>query len=129
MKILVVDDSATVRMFYRAALASCGLAIDEASDGEQALAMALLHAYRLYIVDINMSNMDGLSFVRALRARDDVLQAPVIMISTQSTQQDAAHASQAGANLYLNKPVAKETLQYYVRVMSGMDASAAEERR
>jgi len=122
MKILVVDDSATVRMFYRSALAAFPAGIDEAPDGEKALAMALTQDYGLYIVDVNMSNMDGLTFVRALRARHDVMQSPVIMISTQSREQDATLAWQAGANLYLKKPVAKETLQYYVSAMTSRRA-------
>lgn len=118
MKILVVDDSATVRLFYRSVLEPGGYEIDEARDGQQALVMALSDSYQLYIVDINMLYMDGLCLLRMLRARDDIAQAPVIVISTQSSKEDEMLAKQAGANLYLSKPVARNALAYYAGVMA-----------
>lgn len=124
MKILVVDDSATVRMFYRSALESEACRIDEAQDGQQALVMALSERYQLYVVDINMSYMNGLSLVRALRASSDVAQSPIIVISTQSKAQDALLARQAGANLYLTKPVSRQALRYYADVMASRETGS-----
>ncbi|MDQ7039317.1 MAG: response regulator [Rhodothermus sp.] len=118
-RVLVVDDAPTVRMYHREILESLGLAVDEAYNGVEALEKALTQPYDLYVVDINMPEMDGYRFLRALRQQPEFPQRPAIMVSTEAADIDRVQAFQAGANLYLVKPVKPEVLRQYVQLLLG----------
>ncbi len=118
-RVLVVDDAPTVRMYHREILESLGLAVDEAYNGVEALEKALTQPYDLYVVDINMPEMDGYRFLRALRQQPELPQTPAIMVSTEAADIDRVQAFQAGANLYLVKPVKPEVLRQYVQLLLG----------
>lgn len=135
--ILVVDDAATVRMYHRKMLGDAGWQIEEAVNGMEALEKIAQRgtkpSFDLFVSDINMPRMDGYAFVRALRAlgsqssagRDDtVLQAPVLMVSTEAQTHDADAAFAAGANAYLVKPARPAELVLTVALMLG-DREAA----
>jgi two-component system chemotaxis response regulator CheY len=117
-KILVVDDSPTVRMYHRQILESAGHIVDEAENGMEALEKAQQNQYDLYVVDINMPVLDGYSFVRRLREGEGKL-APVIMVSTESEAKDIDYAFKSGASLYLIKPVRPEDLIVNVKLLTG----------
>jgi len=116
-RILVVDDAATVRLYLRALLEH-SYEVDEAVNGVQGMEKAVDSPYDLYIVDINMPKLDGLGFLRALRA-ESLPQAPAIVASTQNRPHDRQMAWKAGANLYLTKPLQPDSLQAGVRVLLG----------
>ena len=116
--VLIVDDSATVRMYHRGILESAGYAVAEALNGIEALEKALDAPFDLYIVDINMPRLDGYGFLRELR-RQDVPQSPAIMISTEASARDESAAYRAGANSYLVKPVRPSELLTHIRLMVG----------
>jgi two-component system chemotaxis response regulator CheY len=118
-RILIIDDSATVRMYHRSILESAGYVADEAVNGMEALEKALTTSYDLYLVDVNMPRLDGYSFVRELRSHTAISQAPSIMISTEAEAIDQTKAFEAGANLYLVKPTRPDILLPYVRVLLG----------
>ncbi len=67
-RILMVDDSSLVRLYYRSALEKAGFIVEQAINGMEAMEKALAHDFDLVIVDVNMPKMDGLSFLRVLRA-------------------------------------------------------------
>ena len=117
--VLVIDDSATTRMFYRATLESAGFAVDEAANGFEGLEKTMLAPFDLVIVDINMPKMDGLEFLAELRRREEVRSLPAIVISTQQRTQDRARAHAAGANAYVVKPIDPQALVAYGRLMTG----------
>ena len=119
-QILIVDDAATVRMYHRAILEDAGYAVQEAVNGVEALEKALAPgaAFDLYIVDVNMPQMDGYSFLRALRGQD-IRQAPAIMVSTEGEDGDRRQAFAAGANLYIVKPARAENLLRHVHLLLG----------
>ena len=117
-RVLIIDDAATVRMYYRNTLEAGGIEVAEALNGIEALEKALENPFDLYVVDVNMPKMDGYGFLRELRGRD-LPQAPAIMISTEAQRQDQALAYAAGANLYLTKPVKPEQLLGQVRLLLG----------
>ena len=94
-KILIVDDSLTVRMYHRQILQSAGYDTDEAEHGMEALEKAQLTKYDLFLVDINMPGLDGYSFVKKLRSGEGNL-APVIMISTESDAKDVDISMSSG---------------------------------
>ncbi len=116
--ILIVDDAATIRMYYRSVLVPAGFCIDEAINGIEGLEKALAKPYDMYIVDVNMPQMDGCSFLKELRSQA-IPQAPALMISTEAELVDRHHGYQVGANSYLVKPVKPTQLLQYVRCMVG----------
>ena len=119
-RILVVDDSSLVRLYYRSALEQAGFEVEQAINGIEAMERVLSQPFALVVVDVNMPRMDGLTFLRALRrGASDVATLPALMISTESETQDIAAATAAGANLYLVKPVAEAQLVHYVCVLTG----------
>jgi len=120
--VLIIDDSATTRMFYRATLESAGFAVDEAANGFEGLEKTMLAPFDLVIVDINMPKMDGLEFLAELRRREEVRSLPAIVISTQQRAQDRARAHAAGANAYVVKPIDPQALVAYGRLMTGTSA-------
>src|SRR3954469_1725084 len=119
-RILVVDDSSLVRLYYRSALEKAGFKVEQAINGMEAMEKALAQRFDLVIVDVNMPKMDGLSFLRVLRsANADVASLPALMISTEADQQDRDDARAAGANFYLVKPVSEAALVHYATVLGG----------
>ncbi len=116
--ILVIDDAATVRMYHCNILIGAGYHAEEAINGIEALEKALTNRFDLYIVDINMPKMDGYEFLKELRSQD-IEQAPAIMVSTESASNDQVLAYNAGANLYLVKPVKPKELLSYTRLLLG----------
>jgi two-component system chemotaxis response regulator CheY len=119
-RILVIDDAALVRAYYRQALEQAGYEVDEAFNGLEALEKVLMQNYDLVIVDVNMPQMDGMTFLRSLRSRDlPVGGIPALVTSTEAGQQDIIAARQAGANYYLTKPVKQEALIDWVAILCG----------
>lgn len=119
--ILIVDDAATVRMYHRSILEEAGYAVAEAVNGLEALEKTAVAEFDLYLVDVNMPQMDGYGFLRALRAADGA-QAPAIMISTEAEDGDRRLAYEAGANHYLAKPTRPQQLLRVVRLLLGESA-------
>lgn len=119
--ILIVDDAATVRMYHRSILEEAGYAVAEAVNGLEALEKTAGAAFDLYLVDVNMPQMDGYGFLRALRAANGA-QAPAIMISTEAEDADRRLAFDAGANHYLAKPIRPQQLLRVVRLLLGESA-------
>jgi len=108
-RVLLVDDSLTVRMYHRQILEKDGFECDEAENGMEALEKAQLNEYDLYVVDINMPVLDGYSFVKRLREGEGHM-APVIMVSTESESKDIDLAYESGASMYLIKPARPDDL-------------------
>jgi two-component system, chemotaxis family, chemotaxis protein CheY len=120
MRILVVDDSSLVRLYYRDALEKAAYEVEQAINGIEAMEKLLTQAFDLVIVDVNMPRMDGLSFVRALRRSPPaVATLPALMITTEAGAQDIEDARIAGANFYLVKPVSEADLLRHAAVLTG----------
>lgn len=120
LRILVVDDSSLVRLYYRDALERAGFEVQQAGNGIEAMEKALAQAFDLMIVDVNMPKMDGFSFLRALRrSASDGAAVPALIISTEAGAGDIREAREAGANFYLVKPVSEADLQRHAAVLAG----------
>jgi two-component system, chemotaxis family, chemotaxis protein CheY len=120
-RVLVVDDSALVRLYYRSALEKAGFEVEQAINGIEAMEKVLSEPFHLMIVDVNMPRMDGFTFLRSLRSSaGDSATIPALMISTESEEQDAAEARAAGANFYLVKPVAEADLVQHAGILAGV---------
>jgi two-component system chemotaxis response regulator CheY len=120
-RVLIVDDSSLVRLYYRSALEKAGFAVEQAINGIEAMERVLSKPFDMMIVDVNMPRMDGFTFLRALRrGAAGVATLPALMISTESEVQDIAAARTAGANFYLVKPVGEAELLRHVRILTGV---------
>jgi two-component system chemotaxis response regulator CheY len=106
-RILLVDDSATIRQLLKFGLSRIGNAVvcDEAADGQQALKMIDKQHYDLILADINMPVMDGLKMLEQLRLKPEHKAIPVVMITTEGAASDQQKAMEQGASAYLTKPV------------------------
>ena len=104
---LIVDDSSVMRKIIERALRHAGLALEEvfeASCGSEALEVLRRRRVDLILSDINMPQMDGLEFLRQLRTEKLAPDAPVVMITTESSEDHVRRAIEAGANGYIRKP-------------------------
>src|ERR1700733_14015540 len=118
--ILVVDDASLGRLYYRSALEQAGYRVEEALNGIEGLEKLLTMAVDLLIVDVNMPQMDGLTFLSKLRDKEGLLASiPALMTSTESGEQDFEAARAAGANFYLVKPIERETLVEFAAMLCG----------
>lgn len=122
-KVLVVDDSKTVRQYHREILKQKGYDVCEAENGMEALEKSLVNEYELFLVDINMPVMDGYSFVKELRGEESYRFTPVIMISTEAEDHDRISAYKNGANLYFTKPVKPDDLVGSVDILTYRSAA------
>jgi two-component system, chemotaxis family, chemotaxis protein CheY len=111
MRALVIDDSRTVRIILRQALAEAGLEVVEATNGREGLDRLRAHDdVELVLVDWNMPEMNGLEFVQAVRAQRQYDAVRIMMVTTETEQEQVVRALGAGANEYLMKPFTKEVL-------------------
>ncbi|GBD03471.1 Chemotaxis protein CheY [bacterium HR19] len=102
---LVVDDSEIVRKIISNMVRKLGFEPVEAVDGIDAIEKSLEHDVKLFVVDINMPGLDGISFVRRLRKTARYKDSPVVIVSTEAGEKDMQIAFEAGADLYFTKPV------------------------
>ena len=103
--ILVVDDSPLVRRAIRRIIEPMGFRVDEAGEGQEALSyMESGKDPVAVLLDVEMPGMDGLTFLKTLRQRQDLPQPPVVMCSTVHAVATIAEALQAGADEYIMKP-------------------------
>lgn len=116
MRILVVDDSTTMRRIISNSLKAVGFDdIVEAGDGQQAL--AAMEGVSIVLTDWNMPNMDGLTLVKSLRGAPATARLPIIMITSEGARDEVMEALAAGVNDYIVKPFTKEVLAEKVRMI------------
>ena len=118
-RILVVDDSSTMRKLLGHILVPAGYQVLEAEDGVRALEQLAQQDVQLVIADLNMPQMNGLELVQALRKEPKFIDLPVIMLTTQSDEETRKRCLTAGANLFLVKPVPKDMVLFKVHSLLG----------
>lgn len=120
---LIVDDSSVMRKIVERALRQAGLPLSkvhEASSGVEALDLLKDEQVQLILSDINMPMMDGLEFLRQLRAQELAPEVPVVMITTESSEEHVKEAILAGAQGYIRKPFTAEQVKDRVLPLLGM---------
>jgi len=102
--ILTVDDSTSMRQMVRATLQSAGYGVVEAADGQEALDFARTTKVDLVISDVNMPRMDGIKLVSELRALPNYRLTPLLLLTTESSQEKKLEGKRAGATGWIVKP-------------------------
>ena len=111
-KILVVDDSSTMRRILKMTLSKCGFSdVTEASDGKEGLEKCQSDQYDVVLTDWNMPNMDGMEMIVSIRALPGYEETPIMMVTTEGAKDDVIEALTRGANSYIVKPFTPETLK------------------
>jgi two-component system chemotaxis response regulator CheY len=118
-KVLIVDDSRTVRDLHGFMLESGGYQVCQAINGSEGLEVALSTQFDLIVTDVNMPQMDGYEFTRRLRATTGYETTPVIIVSTESEARDKTRGFEAGANVYVVKPARPNDLLANARMLLG----------
>ncbi len=118
MRILVVDDSTTMRRIIINSLKAAGFTdLVEAGNGEEAL--KTLDGVNLILTDWNMPVMDGLSLVKEVRSDAAMNSIPIIMVTSEGARDEVMEALAAGVNDYIVKPFTKDTLAEKVKLITG----------
>jgi two-component system, chemotaxis family, chemotaxis protein CheY len=102
--ILAVDDSASMRKMVTFTLTGAGYHVIEAVDGQDALEKAQTHSVSVVITDQNMPRLDGLGLTRALREQPRFQSTPILILTTESSDQMKMAGRAAGATGWLVKP-------------------------
>jgi len=108
--ILVVDDSASLRQVVGIALKSAGYTVIEGCDGKDALTKLDGRKIHLVISDVNMPNMDGISFVKAVKQMPAYRFTPIAMLTTESQDSKKQEGREAGAKAWVLKPFRPDQL-------------------
>jgi len=109
MRVLIVDDSKTMRKIERSVLVKLGYEdIEEAVDGQDAMSKVAAVKPNLILLDWNMPVMDGITFLKNFRAKDK--STPVIMVTTEAEKSRVLEAIKTGVNNYAVKPFTPESI-------------------
>jgi two-component system chemotaxis response regulator CheY len=120
MRILVVDDSSTMRRIIANTLKKIGCEdIVEAGNGAEGLQQIGAGGVEFVVTDWNMPIMNGLEFVRQLRGIAAMAQVPVLMVTTNAEHSDIAGAKEAGVNDYVVKPFTPDALKEKMNALLG----------
>lgn len=128
-KILIVDDSATIRKMVRASLRQLVAAeFVEASNGLEAIEQIALGAVALMILDLNMPDMHGVDVLKFVRKHQSSRDVPVVVLTTRGDDSSRETALAAGATQYLTKPFVPQVLLSTARELLGPEAPAIRDR-
>ena len=114
IRTLIVDDSSVMRKIVERALRQAGLdllVVHEAGSGTEGLDLLKTNQVDLILSDINMPSMDGLEFLRQIKAQNLAPGVPVVMITTESSEEHVKQAIQSGAQGYIRKPFTAEQVK------------------
>lgn len=117
--ILAVDDSGSLRQMVAFSLNAAGYQVVEAVDGNDGLDKAKRQIFDLVLTDQNMPNMDGLTLIKSLRALANYQSVPILMLTTESSDEMKSMGKSAGANGWLVKPFDPTRLIDVVRKVIG----------
>ncbi len=111
MKVLVVDDFATMRRILRNILKQIGFTnINEADDGKSALKMLKKERFDLVMCDWNMPEMPGIELLKAVRSDEELKDLPFVMVTAEAQKENILEAVKAGVSNYVVKPFTAETI-------------------
>lgn len=109
-RILIVDDDEMVLIALNELLKPEGYEVDSAGSAREALEKIEKSRYDLLMLDIIMPEMNGLELCKIIRKREDCSETPIVFLTAKSREEDKAHGLDAGANLFLSKPISPDKL-------------------
>ena len=109
-RLLLIDDSLSIRKFVGRMLVSAGYPFDTAVDGEDGLRKASTTHYRMILTDLEMPKLNGFEVIQALRSRPETRHTPVVVMTTRARDKHRQMAMNLGADSYLPKPVEERML-------------------
>jgi DNA-binding response OmpR family regulator len=123
MKIVVAEDSSTVRRLVAARLTADGYQVVEAEDGEQAVALTRAETPDLLVLDKVMPKLDGFEVIRLLRSDPLTAAVPIVMLTERTNEEDVLGGLQLGVDEYMPKPFSPHELSARVRRVLARAAS------
>lgn len=115
MKIMIVDDCQTTRKLLGHYLKIRGYSVVFAENGLDALEKLGTDTVNLIMTDLNMPYMDGMELIKALRADPDFSEIPILMVTTESDEEERERALTSGANGYVVKPVTADAIAQNIK--------------
>lgn len=115
--VLIVDDSSVMRKIVERSLRQAGLALEkviEADNGVDALNLVQTNTVDLILSDVNMPKMDGIEFLRQIQSIESAKGIPVLMITTEGSEQKVVEAISLGARGYIRKPFSADQVRQQV---------------
>lgn len=109
-RILIVDDSESIRELVGFTLESAGYAVEKGCDGVEAIELLNGREVNMIITDLNMPNMDGIQLIREIRKKQEYASVPILMLTTESQAAKKEEAKAAGATGWIVKPFVQEKL-------------------
>jgi len=123
-KLLLIDDSLSIRKFVGRMLETAGYEVDTAVDGEEGLRKASMKNYRLILTDLEMPKLNGYEVIQALRSRPQTQQTPIIVMTTRAGDKHRQMALNIGASAYIAKPVEERALIQELERWIGQESAA-----
>ena len=117
LKVLIVDDSPTIRKMVRASLLPLDLQLDEAGNGLEAIERLAVSHFDAMVLDMNMPDMHGLEVLKFVRSHQPYQLIPIVILTTRSDDTSRTTLMAAGASLYLTKPFVPQALAQEVRAL------------
>ncbi|BDU75536.1 response regulator [Mesoterricola sediminis] len=108
--IMIIDDSVSLRQVVGIALAGAGYEVIEACDGQDALSKLTGQKVHLMVCDVNMPNMDGITFLKTVRTLPAYKFTPIIMLTTEAGEEKKKEGQAAGARAWVVKPFKPDQL-------------------
>lgn len=120
MKVLIIDDSEMVRNYYYYILKNAGFDVISAIDGADGIEKLFkTPEINLIVSDINMPNMDGYTMIEKIRMDEQFEDLPIIIISTENEAADKQRGYDAGADVYIVKPIDPNILIENIKLLVG----------
>ena len=116
--VMVIDDSSIIRQIMRSSFEHAGYEVIEAADGQRAVQLLDGRRFAAVICDMAMPSLDGLGFVKAMRAMHNYKFTPVVMMTTESREEKKAEAKKLGVHAWANKPCPPSELVQLVKRLS-----------
>lgn len=118
-KILCIDDSSTIRMLVKKTLDPLGYEIGEADDGTSGVEASLKGGVELFIVDVNMPQMNGFECVEKIKTNPSYAKTPIIFLTTESSAEKKEQGKKLGVSGWMVKPFEPEALVKIVKMLVG----------
>jgi two-component system chemotaxis response regulator CheY len=118
-RILIVDDSKAIRQSISFVLDQGGYGVVEACDGADGLVKLEAEKVDLIITDVNMPNLDGISFIKEIRKKDSLKYIPILVLTTESQKTVMEEGKAAGATGWIVKPFSTDKLLAAVKKVCG----------